>query len=317
MAAAVPPNYNDTNRAFLQAFMARGFMTFNDARPILAAIYSADMDREVGPDDVSRQDFESYVAAASHVISFFDYEIRSTAHQATKERVHVLVNTTSDPMTQFATTYTADELAFVRRLLDCILDTKNTPRQELMCLTGMEATKLARPARRPNAQDEEATQTTDKGLKHSEVESMLSRLVSEGWLELSREGFYSLTPRALMELKTWMVESYNDPDVGPEEWQRIRFCRACKEVVTHGKRCTERDCTLRLHDICEDAFWRTQRSKQCPQCQRDWDGEHYVGERAVTTTERWQMGRRRSGGARQSDATQLVDDDEDDENDEE
>jgi hypothetical protein len=33
--------YNDSNRAFLQAFMARSTMTFEEAKPILAAIFSA------------------------------------------------------------------------------------------------------------------------------------------------------------------------------------------------------------------------------------------------------------------------------------
>jgi hypothetical protein len=33
--------YNDSNRAFLQAFMARSTMTFDEARPVLAAIFSA------------------------------------------------------------------------------------------------------------------------------------------------------------------------------------------------------------------------------------------------------------------------------------
>ena len=32
------PEYDDSNRAFLQAFMARSSMTFEDAQPILAAI---------------------------------------------------------------------------------------------------------------------------------------------------------------------------------------------------------------------------------------------------------------------------------------
>lgn len=32
------PEYNDSNRAFLQAFMARSSMTFEEAQPILAAI---------------------------------------------------------------------------------------------------------------------------------------------------------------------------------------------------------------------------------------------------------------------------------------
>jgi len=34
-------DYNDSNRAFLQAFMAHSSMTFEEARPILAAIFSA------------------------------------------------------------------------------------------------------------------------------------------------------------------------------------------------------------------------------------------------------------------------------------
>lgn len=32
--------YNDSNRAFLQAFMARSTMTFEEAKPVLAAIFS-------------------------------------------------------------------------------------------------------------------------------------------------------------------------------------------------------------------------------------------------------------------------------------
>lgn len=33
-------DYNDSNRAFLQAFLVRGSLTFEDAKPILAAIFS-------------------------------------------------------------------------------------------------------------------------------------------------------------------------------------------------------------------------------------------------------------------------------------
>jgi non-structural maintenance of chromosomes element 1 len=34
-------NYDDGNRAFLQAFMARGTLTLKRAKPILAAIFTA------------------------------------------------------------------------------------------------------------------------------------------------------------------------------------------------------------------------------------------------------------------------------------
>lgn len=33
-------HYNDSNRAFLQAFLARGTLTLKQAKPILAAIFT-------------------------------------------------------------------------------------------------------------------------------------------------------------------------------------------------------------------------------------------------------------------------------------
>ncbi|KAK2011055.1 RING-like domain-containing protein [Colletotrichum eremochloae] len=303
----VPPHYNDGNRAFLQAFLARGTLTFEEAQIILAEIFTIEAEdgEPVVTEQVTQQDFESFLEAAAEAVSFFDYEIRSTVHQVSKKRVYALVNTASDPMTQLATTYNTEQIAFTKRLLDAMFDTYNSPRMELMCITEMQAIKLARPPRQQNNnhndidEDGAPTQTqssADKGLKHSEVEDMLRNLVNQGWLEKSRNGFYSLSPRALLELRAWLIDSYNDPDAAAQEWQRIKFCEACKGIVTVGQRCAERDCNARIHHICSDAYWRTQRSHKCPRCSRDWDGEHYVGEEAETSTEAYKRGRRRSGG---------------------
>ncbi|TDZ27270.1 Non-structural maintenance of chromosomes element 1-like protein, partial [Colletotrichum trifolii] len=302
-AMSVAAHYNDGNRAFLQAFLARGALTFGDAQHILAEIFTLEAEggESVRPQDVTGEDFDSYLAAAAEAVSFFDYEIRSHLHQATKQRTHALVNTASDPMTQLATTYNAEQIAFTKRLLDAMFELYNSPRMEIMAITEMQAVKLARPPRPNNADanggDPAQTQSAaaDRGLKHSEVEDMMVKLVNQGWLEKSEDAFFSLAPRALMELRAWLVESYNDPDAAREAWQPVKFCEACKEMVTIGQRCGERDCNARLHDTCGDAYWRTQRSRKCPRCSRDWDGEHFVGEKAVTSTEAYQRGRRRSG----------------------
>jgi phage FluMu protein Com len=46
-------------------------------------------------------------------------------------------------------------------------------------------------------------------------------------------------------------------------------------------------------------LFRALRERKCPTCKTGWVGENYVGERAVTTTEAWLKGKRRSkGGAR-------------------
>ncbi|KAH7136463.1 Nse1 non-SMC component of SMC5-6 complex-domain-containing protein [Dactylonectria macrodidyma] len=302
--------YSDGNRAFLQALLARGTMTFEEARPVLAEIFTADRgdDTEVRPDQVTQEEFNKYIDIASEAVSLFDYEIRSTIHQVTKKRIYALVNTTSDPQTQLATTYSADELSFIKRILDNMFEKYNTPRMEVLAVTEMQAIKQARPDRRQSRVDPDAqTQTPgDKGLKHSEVESVLASLVEGGWFEKSEEAFYSLSPRALLELRPWLVETYNDADADPNEWQRIKFCEACKDIVTVGLRCVEQDCNFRLHDICEEAFWRTRREKKCIKCSTQWTGEKYTGERAVTMTEAFQRGRRRGGGWRRSTLAEEV-----------
>jgi hypothetical protein len=322
--------YNDGNRAFLQAFLARGSMTFKEAQTILAAIFTAQEGRATEPNQITQDDFDSYVSAASDAVSMFDLEVRSMIHQVRKERVHALVNTTSDAMSQLATLHSADEIAFVKRVIDAMFEKYNTPRMEALCLDEMQANKLRVPPRRGDNYGEEEedgvrengetqTQAPPKGLKSSEVETMMRSMVDEGWFERSSDGFYCLSSRALLELRSWLVESYNDPDAEEGEWQRVKFCQACKDIVTIGQRCAERDCLTRLHDSCAVAFFRARQQRQCPKCSKEWTGKHFVGERAVTETEAYQRGRRRSGkGGRDSNLVEeIMHDEEEDGEDEE
>lgn len=277
---------------------------------MLAAIFSADNSSrndaneeeteaaEISPRQVTEEDFLSYIDAANQAASLFDYEIRSSAHQVTGKRAYALVNTIADPQTQLATTYSAEELAFINRLLIAMFEKHNSERMEVMAIVEMDAFKLARPSnrRQSGVDDVQGTQApADKGLKHGEVEMVLVNLLAGGWLEKSIESFYSLSPKALLELRPWLVETFNDPDAEASEWQRVKFCEACKDIITYGLRCSERTCLLRLHDMCQDAFWRSRRSTDCAKCSTPWTGKAYVGERAVTTTDAYQKGRRRSG----------------------
>lgn len=303
MEGIIAHDYSDGNRAFLQAILARGTITYEQSRPILAAIYNVDDPRgdETRPEQITEEIFRQYLDRASEVASFFDYEIRSSLHQVSRERIYAIVNTTSDPQTQLATRYAADELSFIKRMLDAIFSTYNTPRMEVLAITEMQVYKLARPPRRQSSTQtqvdgEEQAQQTDKGLKHSEVETVLFSLVGSGWMEKSKSKFYSMSTRALLELRPWLTETFNDPDAPAEEWQRVKFCGACKDMVTYGLRCAEPECTLRLHDGCQDAFWRVQRSHNCPVCSKEWTGKSFVGERAVTQTDAYRRGRNKSSG---------------------
>ncbi|KAI7650106.1 hypothetical protein KC319_g11120, partial [Hortaea werneckii] len=138
-------HYNNTHRAFLQALLARQTITLADAKPLLASIQTAHTpDRPTLPEDVSQEDFDNYVHTLNDSLSPFDMEIRSTLHQQTKDRIYALVNTTSDALTQMSTSFKAEEIAFVKRVLDAMFETYNTPRAEIMAITGMQALKLAK-----------------------------------------------------------------------------------------------------------------------------------------------------------------------------
>lgn len=294
-------DYDDANRAFLQAFLSRGALTFAEAQPVLAAIFTINEGRQTNPNDVTLDDLNSYISAANIALSPLDLEIRSTFHQQTRDRFYALVNTTSDAMTQLATTYSADEIAYVKKLLDELFDgSANTERKEAMCISGRDALQLVRSGRRETQNGE--TQASKSNMTQHEAETLLGKLVAEGWMEKSPKGFYSLSPRALMELKGWLVETYNEEPLANGEVEeedrapdKIKFCRACKEVITVGQRCAKRNCPCRLHDICTQNFFRVHRSRKCPVCETEWDGKHYVGEKAITTSEAYLRGKRRSG----------------------
>lgn len=164
----------------------------------------------------------------------------------------------------------------------------------------------------------EAVRPKDNSITQSHAEKLLEDLVTENWFEKSPEGFYSLSPRALMELRAWLIATYNDEDAEEGEWQRIKNCVACKEIVTVGQRCEGRECNVRLHDVCEEGYWKTQVGrrgagtqaaavKKCAGCGKEWKGESFVGERVVTHGERWREGRRKSRPGRE--AVEEVDED--------
>ncbi|KAJ9656336.1 hypothetical protein H2198_005019 [Neophaeococcomyces mojaviensis] len=294
--------YEDSNRAFVQAFLARNVLTFDQAKPILAAIFSVHEKKQVDAADINKEDFDSMVSAANAALSPLDFEIRSADDQETRETFYALVNTTSDALTQLATIHSSDEIGYVKRLLDEIFETSNTQRREAMCIAGKDALNLARAGRRATQNDE---QTQPKfSLTAHEVETLLTKLVAEGWLDKSAKGFYSLSIRGLMELKGWLVETYNDPvdEDGEAAYQKIKFCHACKGIITKGQRCSDLNCLGRLHDICTQQSFRARQSRTCPVCNREWDGKHYVGEKAITTSDSYLRGKRRSGARAASEA---------------
>jgi hypothetical protein len=209
--------------------------------------------RETLPNDVSMEDFTGFVNTVNSALHPFDYEVRMTYPQTATTRspetaVYALVNTTSDPQTQLATTHTVDEIAFFKRVLDSIFETHNTKTREVIAVKHMEAARLNKAPRdrdstmaNVDTQGQQTQAPTNASLTQAAAGHVLDKLVEEGWLEKSGGGYLTLTPRALMELRSWLVEVYNEPDEEEDEddgpqWQRIKFCEACRDIVTSVRR---------------------------------------------------------------------------------
>lgn len=195
--------------------------------------------REILAEDITEADFQAYINAANTAISPFDFEIRSTYHQTSRKRIYALVNATEDPIIQLATSHTADEISYLKRVLDVMFETYNTSRQEIMAITSMEAVRLCKAPVETSRETQNGSATQGSAGQHLtmvQAEKMLKTLVEEGWFEKSARGFYSLSPRALMELRGWLLDTYNDmedaEDDEEERSMRIKRCLACKEIIT-------------------------------------------------------------------------------------
>ncbi|KAF2644735.1 hypothetical protein P280DRAFT_476738 [Massarina eburnea CBS 473.64] len=296
-------NYDHSHRALLQAFMSRSVMTFDEMKPIVAEILTAhEPDRTRLANDITQPIVTSMVQAVNAKIGALDFEIRSAINQNDRTLTYALVNTTSDALTQIATTFSPDEIAYIKRLLDCMFETNNKNIREVMAVKHMTATQLAKIPRNRQSQaaadsDGEGesnaqAESTVKGITINDADKVLQHLEVEAFFQRSPQNYYSLAPRALMELRAWLKETYNDPPAEDEDDHeptiRIRDCEGCREIVTMGLRCDNKECGVRWHDFCAVQYFRGQQgsAKKCPKCKNNWDGSTFVGERADETGSR-------------------------------
>lgn len=119
-----------------------------------------------------------------------------------------------------------------------MFETNNTLRREIMAISSMQAVRLCKaPTDNSNeTQNGSVTQgSSGQSLTMVQAEKTLKALVDEGWFEKSKKGFYSLSPRGLMELRGWLIETYNDTGDDEDDDEgglKIKMCVACKEIIT-------------------------------------------------------------------------------------
>ncbi|KAF2747340.1 hypothetical protein M011DRAFT_423751 [Sporormia fimetaria CBS 119925] len=293
-------DYNDLHRAFLQAFSARAVLTTEEIKPILSIILTAaHPDRPTLEGDITPPVVTNLIQTLNARLVSLDYEIRSTKDPISGTTVYALVNSTSDAVTQLATTFSADEIAFVKRVLDAMFE--HPKKRDLYAVSSVDAAALAR-APRTNRQSQVSGDgdtvmsngdgvgtpaPTVKSIDMPTSDRILRTLVSQGFFAANRIAgteYYRLGNRGLIELRMWLKEMYNEEDEDGEEGvKRVRDCEGCKEICTWGVRCRRGECGVRFHDQCRDVYFgkRRDEDKRCPGCRRGWV-EAFVGPRVMS-----------------------------------
>jgi len=106
----------------------------------------------------------------------------------------------------------------------------------------------------------------------------------------SRNNWYSLATRGLIELSVYLTQTYeyqsgseggdDDDDAQPER-RAIKKCEACSDLLTIGQRCDDLRCEVRMHHPCAAQYFAHGRGMNCPKCKTPWTGRQQVGEAAA------------------------------------
>jgi hypothetical protein len=251
----IPAKLDAKHQGLLQAFMARRVMSTDEVIETWTRLSGRE-------DAVSRLEAEAAIAECNIQLINFDLEIRPIRDQKNGHELFAFINTVSDDPMQLGTLHNPDEIKFIRVMLEEMFDKNNEVESaEIMAITATQAVNL------------KSRQKDEIKLSAKEINSLLDDLVANGWLRLSENKYYNLTPRAVAELQPYLLETFN----GDEE-DKIHTCNQCSNIVVIGDRCSNQECNVYLHRYCQRAV---ENGMPCPKCRRAWSNVLHVGEEAA------------------------------------
>ncbi|KAF9170037.1 hypothetical protein BGX20_009520 [Mortierella sp. AD010] len=200
--------------------------------------------------------FTDFVNQLNEGLNNVELEFRRAQDELNGTPVMALTNTNGQKIAQVATGYTPTELEYFKHLLDAIVMADD----EMFCISSTaalhEAGRLKNKENKPLA------------LTKREAENLLDRYIADKWFIRSKAGAYSLSMRTLLELQTYLKETYGD---------QIQECTLCMEIITKGQRCSVAACSSRLHQHCSSTYFRNMNNPKCPTCHTAWSGKVLIG----------------------------------------
>ncbi|GAB5588427.1 hypothetical protein Unana1_03327 [Umbelopsis nana] len=237
--------YNSSHRLFMQSMLSHRILDESRAEEIYNKVCDIT--------DVECGDFSDFVAVINKEISDVDLALRRSVDEYNSSAIIALVNTKGDEIAQLATTYTANEIAFFKRVLELII----TADDEAFALSSMVAIREGPRLKPPISQ--------------RDSEELLIRLAADKWLMKRRDGHYVLHMRSIIELQNYLKDTFEE---------EVHDCLMCMEIVTVGERCSQGRCSVRLHLHCAAGYFPDAGSGseiKCPTCSTTWSRDNTFG----------------------------------------
>lgn len=227
------PRYGDAHRLLLQVFISKHLLSDKDAQMVY---------QKIGQRlqlDLPDTGFSNFINLINDKLSPFFMQIRAGRGEDDGIKYWALVNTTEDEASKFATNFTAQEIEYIKKVIEAIvLSDGSASSTELINLST----------------------DVSKTLTVKAAEELLLRLKSSNWLT-DKKGMISLGPRAVIELGQYLEGKFKD---------NIGDCQMCHTVVIMGDVCEH--CSVKIHKYCAATKFQGLDADRrvCPACKGNW-----------------------------------------------
>lgn len=257
--------YTDVEKALLQYIISVGSVREESLAAIYGKLKACENERLAFIEGFTERRLDATIEQINDRLHLLGYEVTKTKSQDTQEINYVFVNTINDTPSKISTTHSPKEIEVIKKIIETIIVESE---EESFVITSSDALKIC-------------SRTAQLG--PSDSERLLRELVNEGWLNRSHKGRYSLSIKALAELKRTLIDKYGLRSKDSLEG-RITLCTGCNEIVTNGVGCFEEGCYVKFHSECQGLYFRA-KGTQCPNedCPVDWakDTPRAVGEKRL------------------------------------
>lgn len=194
------------------------------------------------------------ISSINAALFSFGLELRSGIDEESEKLVWALVNTFEDEISQYATDYLSQELAYLNKLFEAII----TDHEEQFFITLTDALNLQLQASVQNP-EYAPSQLNTSGLTKAERSLLIETYIKDGWLTRTKLGYLTIGVRAILELKFKLKTQFEG---------YLFDCSLCEAPITQGLKCNISDCNGRFHKLC---LVKTKSGvNRCLNCKADW-----------------------------------------------